>query len=185
MVEPVSTLGNALLFLKSFGFYDVILPFLLTFTIVFGVLEKTKIFGIEKIGSQDLPRRNLNALIAFAVAFFVVAAFNVVAAIQQALPQIVLVLIILLSFLMLFGILGKDEALDVWSKFPTASKIFIVFIFVVIIGIFLNAFGVLGGLINLILGYGGGILFNVIIFLLIFGAIIYFVVKRPTEEKSK
>ena len=44
----VTTLfGGAIEFLQEIGFYDVVLPFLLVFTVFFGVLEKTKIFGTE------------------------------------------------------------------------------------------------------------------------------------------
>jgi len=179
-----STLGNALQFLKDFGFYDVIVPFLLAFTIVFGVLEKTKVFGSEKVGTEQLPRRNLNALVAFAIAFFVVAAFNVVAAIQEALPNVVLVLIVLFCFLLLFGIINKEEEMNIWQKFPTASKVFLVFIFIAIIAIFLNSFGVLGNVLGIIFGFGNGVIFNAIIFLLVLGGIVYFVVKRPNKEEK-
>ena len=34
--------------LVDLGVYDVILPFLLVFTIVFAILEKTKVLGLEK-----------------------------------------------------------------------------------------------------------------------------------------
>ena len=44
MVEDTAFTG-VLSFLERFGFYDIVLPFLLVFTIVFAVLEKTKILG--------------------------------------------------------------------------------------------------------------------------------------------
>ena len=43
----MTALGSAIDFLKDFGFFDVILPFLLVFSILFGILEKTKVFGVE------------------------------------------------------------------------------------------------------------------------------------------
>ena len=55
-----SPLRNAIEFLNDFGFYDVVLPFLLVFTIVFGVLEKTKLFGV----TDKKPKQNINAMIA-------------------------------------------------------------------------------------------------------------------------
>tara|TARA_Y100000310_G_scaffold187010_1_gene187115 strand:- start:3698 stop:4258 length:561 start_codon:yes stop_codon:yes gene_type:complete len=93
--------GNAIVFLQDMGFFDVVLPFLLVFTIVFGILEKTKIFGTE--GKGDQPKKNLNAMTAFVVAFFVLAAKEVVAAIQNSLPLVALVLLAILCFLMLIG----------------------------------------------------------------------------------
>ena len=46
---------------KRFGIFDFVLPFLLIFGIVYGILERTKIFG-EKTG------RSVNAIIAFTIA---------------------------------------------------------------------------------------------------------------------
>ena len=54
MATPLS---NAIDFLKRLGFFDVILSFLFIFTIVFAILEKTKILGIEKDGR---PKKNIN-----------------------------------------------------------------------------------------------------------------------------
>ena len=58
MAETV--LGGAVDFLQDFGFFDVVLPFLLVFTLVFGILEKTKIFGTEKVGDKEYPKKNIN-----------------------------------------------------------------------------------------------------------------------------
>ena len=40
-------------FLDKIGVYDVILPFLLVFTIVFAILEKTKVLGLDKIDGKE------------------------------------------------------------------------------------------------------------------------------------
>jgi len=45
-----SPLVNAIEFLKEFCFFDVVLPFLLVFSITFAVLEKTRILGVESDG---------------------------------------------------------------------------------------------------------------------------------------
>ena len=59
MAETV--LGGVIGFFQRIGIYDVVLPFLLTFTIVFAILEKTRVFGVEKIEGADYPRKNLNS----------------------------------------------------------------------------------------------------------------------------
>lgn len=101
---------GAIEFLDRLGIYDVVLPFLLTFTIVFAIFERTKIFGTEKIGGQEYPRKNLNAIAAFVIALIVVASTKIVAVINQALSKIVLLLLIAISFLILIGTFyGKDE----------------------------------------------------------------------------
>lgn len=101
-----SPLEIAVNFLKDFGFFDVVLPFLLVFTIVFAILEKTMILGQE----NNKPKKNLDAMVAFSIALFVVAASNVVAVLQQSLPMVTLVLIIIISFMLLVGsFMGTGE----------------------------------------------------------------------------
>lgn len=101
-----SPLEIAINFLKDFGFFDVVLPFLLVFTIVFAILEKTMILGSE----NSKPKKNLNSMVAFSIGLFVVAASNVVAVIQQSLPMVTLVLIIIVSFMLLMGsFMGTGE----------------------------------------------------------------------------
>ena len=47
MVEQ-SVFRGIIEFFEKIGIYDVVLPFLLVFTIVFAILEKTKVFGTLK-----------------------------------------------------------------------------------------------------------------------------------------
>ncbi len=98
-----SPLAGAVEFLKEFGFYDVVLPFLLVFTIVYAVLQKTKIFGAKE------PTKNINAMIAFVIALFFVATTNLVAGTKELLPNVVVLLITLMSFMMLVGFFYTDK----------------------------------------------------------------------------
>ena len=82
-----SVFGGTLVFFHDIGIYDVVLPFLLTFTIVFAMLEKTKIYGTEKDEKGNLvTRKNLNSMTAFVAGFFVVAT---TAIILQFLPVVI------------------------------------------------------------------------------------------------
>ena len=49
---------EAIMQLQQMGVLDVLLPFLLVFTIVFAVLQKTKILGTEKVGDEQKPKKN-------------------------------------------------------------------------------------------------------------------------------
>ncbi|HLD12324.1 MAG TPA: hypothetical protein VJB87_01890 [Candidatus Nanoarchaeia archaeon] len=139
-----SALGNAIEFLKNFGLFDVILPFLLVFTITFAILEKTKVLGHDK---NKEPKKNLDAMVAFAIAFFVVAASNIVQAIQASLPAISMVLLIIVVFMLLMGsIMGQQEgSFSLWvDDHKWAAWTVIVFILIAVVSIFLSAFGQLG-----------------------------------------
>ena len=126
-------------FFGELGIYDVVLPFLLVFTIVFAILEKTRVLGTEDIEGKKYSKKNLNAMAAFVIAFFVVASTKLVAAINQALAQIVLILLLVVFFLLLVGSFfkeGSDVILEGgWRTF------FMIVIFIGIVLIFLNALG--------------------------------------------
>lgn len=116
----VAPLEQAIEFLKEFGFFEIVLPFLLVFTIVFAVLEKTKIFGVEKIDDVEYPRRNINAMLAFVIAFLFVASKELVEVVNVSLPIVIMVLIVLMCFMMLFGFILKEgqfsfEERGVWK----------------------------------------------------------------------
>lgn len=136
----VSPLGKAVEFLRDFGLFDVILPFLLVFTITFAVLEKTRILGNVKVHGTDetIPNKNLNSMVSFVVALLVVATANVVRAINESLPNIVLLLVASVSFLILIGVFVKGE-LDFTEKHKNWNRAFIIIMFIGVILIFLNA----------------------------------------------
>ena len=133
----VSQFRGMIEFLDRIGIYDVILPFLLVFTAVFAILEKTKILGMEKVDGKETTRKNQNSMIAFVVAFLVVASSELVRTINEAMANIVLLLLLSITFMLLVGSLHtgeKEFALD-----KTWRNVFYGIFFVGIVGIFLHA----------------------------------------------
>ena len=49
----MSVFGDSINFLVKLGVYDIILPFLLVFVLVFALLEKTKILGTDKVKNKE------------------------------------------------------------------------------------------------------------------------------------
>lgn len=172
-------LGSAVEFLQDFGFFDVILPFLLVFTIVFGILEKTKIFGVEKVGDKEYPKKSINSMIAFTIAFFVIAAKEVVASIQVSLPQVVLVLIVLVCFMMLAGSFMGDKQFSL-EKHTTLVSVLTVVILIAVVMIFMNSFGWLEGAYKFF-SNSSYLLVPIVFLLVILGAIMYVM----SGDKSK
>ena len=66
-MAEASTLRGVLGFFVDIGIYDVVLPFLLVFTIVFAIFDKTKVLGTEVIDGHKYPKKNLNAIVAFVI----------------------------------------------------------------------------------------------------------------------
>lgn len=145
----VTVFGDAIDFLVKLGVYDIVLPFLLVFVLVFALLEKTKAIGTEtadngKGGKEEYTKKNLNAMIAFISGFFVVASSQLVSVINKSLSQIFLLLLLVICFLMVAGAFHQQSK-DGFFLDPKKHKFyysaFMVIVFVSIIAIFLNALG--------------------------------------------
>ncbi len=178
-----SSLRLAIDFLEKFGFFDVILPFLLIFTIVFGILEKTRIFGVEEIEGKKYPRKNINAMVAFVIAFFVVAAKEIVRAIQVSLPQVALLLVVLVCFMMLAGSFMADKEFSFekrkgWVIFLTVTM------FIAIVLIFINAFGWLKPFIDWLKTFPLTFVVPVVLIVVIIAAILFIVGGGPKKKEG-
>jgi cation transport ATPase len=173
----VSTLRNTIEFLKEFGLFDVVLPFLLVFAIVFAILEKTFLLGKEKDGS---PRKNLNSVVALVLAFLVIAVNKAVNFLTNMLPNIVLLMTVGLSFLMLIGVFLKTGELDFKEKHPGWYKTFFIIMFIGLVVVVLGAYEVNGtsALMYLLekLKVSDSLISGVILILIIVG-IMYFITR--------
>lgn len=132
-----SVFAGSLEFLEKLGLFDVVLPFLLTFAIVFAMLEKTKILGTQKIGDKEYPKKNLNSIVSFCISFFVIASSQLVAIISDVVSKAVLLIFMSVLFLLLIGsFFRKDEEVfldGAWRKW------FMVAMLVGLLMIFANA----------------------------------------------
>ena len=181
-----TVLGDAVVLLQDFGFFDVILPFLLVFTIVFGILEKTKIFGTEKIGDKEYAKKNINSMVAFVLAFFVIAAKEIVSSIQTSLPIVSLVLIAIICFLMLIGsFVSGEKEFNFLTLFEGWKGFLAGLFFLSVLAIFMHSFGWLEPIYEYISGRGSDV-FIIIVFLGIITAVVGFVFNSgPTPEGGK
>ncbi len=122
-------------FFDKIGVYDVLLPFLLVFTIVFAILEKTKIFGVEKIEGNEYTKKNLNAMTAFVISFMVVASSKLVETITEVSSNMVVLLFLSVFFLLLIGSFYKEGELVALEG--NWRKLFMIIMFIGIVAIFL------------------------------------------------
>ncbi len=170
-------------FLNKLGVYDVILPFLLVFTIVFAILEKTKILGVDKIEGKEFGKKNINAMVAFVIAFLVIASTQLVAVINQVMANVVLLIILGVCFLLLIGVFFGDKEFTL-KDFPTWQTILMVLMFIGIVAIFLDALGWLEYLFflfeNLNADWAASIVFIVIIL-----GFMWFITRSPEKKESK
>jgi hypothetical protein len=124
---------------QQLGLVDVILPFLLLFAVVFGILQKVAIFTDEK--DKTKPNKKVNAIIALALALLVViphvtggypGGVDIVDLMNRFLPQSTFVILAVLMVLLLIGLIG--------AEIPNAVSMLVGLIGVVAVGfIVLNA----------------------------------------------
>ena len=137
MATAVTPFRQVLVFFDKIGLFDVVLPFLLVFTIVFAILEKTKVLGTEEIEGHKYTKKNLNAIASFVMAFLVVASAKLVEIIVKVSSNAVVVLFLSVLFLLLVGSFYKEgESVYLEGGWKI---VFMIIVFISIIGIFLDA----------------------------------------------
>ncbi len=166
-----SVFRGTLAFFRDLGIYDVILPFLLVFTIVFAILEKTQIFGTEEVEGEEYTKKNLNAMFAFVTSFLVVGSAQLVSVINEVVANIVLLLLLSISFLILAGSFHKDEEFFLESGW---NKTFMIIMFVGVLLIFLHALGWLQYVYNYVTLYWNSVtVASIILMALVIGLMVW------------
>lgn len=168
---------EAVVFLDKVGMWDIVLPFIFVFTIVYATLEKTKVLGKEEDGT---PKHRFNAMASFVIGFFVlitVDALNIISRFSQWMVILVLMGVCVAILFSFFGF--KDIRKTAYGKFfmPIAFIIF---------GFFaLYAFGWLQLFdLNALRKYEG-IIIGIIVFFIILWIILREPKKEETEEEKK
>jgi small-conductance mechanosensitive channel len=180
----VSTFRNVVDFFNELGIYDVILPFLLVFSMVFALLEKTKILGVEKIGDKEYSRKSVNSMVAFTSAFFVVASSKAVAVINHTIANVFLLLLMAVLFLLVFGTFyGESEKpMEALGN----ARFFIGGAFAIgIILIFMDAIDWLEPTWDFLQNHWDSNAVASLILMAVVIFIMWFIVKSPSEKKDK
>lgn len=177
---------DGLIQLEEMGILDVILPFILVFTIVFAVLQKTKILGEE----NGKPRKNFNAVIALVMGLAVVIPHvigsypseesDIVVIINNALPNVSVVLVAVIMLLLIMGVFGGDVNIAGSSLAGWA----VLFSIIATLVIFANAANwfELPGWLNFLEDPETQAL---VVVILVFALIIWFITKEDKPKDSK
>ena len=179
------TWNNLFQQLDQWGFIDVLLPFLLVFTIIFAILQKTKILGEDK--------RNFNTVLSLVIALLTViphvtgnypSGYDIVEIINTSLPGVSLIAVAVVMLLLLIGLFGGEAK---WMGGSLSGWIAIAS-FVIIIGIFGGSAGWWGDWTWFTDFFGEGAV-ALIIIILVFGIIIAFITGgeggKAASDKTK
>ena len=134
----MTTIDTFLSVLKTQGIFSFFLPFLLVFSIFYGLLEKSKIFG-------EAGKR-INIIVALVAAFYVVgvspASDAITSFFANFFTQTSIVIVTIIVGLMIFTLFAGLTGKDVFSKFSNRHiGIFLLFTIIIGIWIFANSGG--------------------------------------------
>lgn len=109
---------NFLFLLEQWGLRDVLLPFVIIFTLAFALLQKMQIFKNGGTGTDaNKPNKKINAVIAAGIGLaaltphFTGRGFDIVLFMNNFLPQSFLLLLVVLLFLALVGTVSDPSKL--------------------------------------------------------------------------
>lgn len=131
--------------LQHWIFTQFALPFLLVFFIVFGVLEKSKLFGSDK--------KQLNAGIAFIVGAIFVALVEFTLVIQNLVLFLTVALVVMFVGLLLWGFVAGDKGLEFGEMPPGLKWVIGIAVVIVTVAGLLWALGTSFGFFEVIFGF--------------------------------
>lgn len=142
-------------------FIQTILPFLLVFTLIFAVLQKSKILGDGK--------RQIDAIVALAVGLIFVSFGNATDIVVRMIPVLGIALVVILIFMILFGSLYKEGSFEMHNYLKIGLGILIG---ILVAGTVLILTGGLNYVVSFIFnGSNTGIIINIILIVVIIAAI--------------
>ncbi len=171
----MSLLETYIIQLDQMGITEVLLPFLLIFTIAFAVLQKSKILGEKS--------HKFNVILALVLALVVIIphvtnpeATSAVDIINKALPNVSLLMIASMMVLLLIGVFGSNVNV---AGTPLAG-IVVIFAIIAVAYTFLASAGVVDQI---------GFLADdqtrsLLVAILVFGIIVWFITSEPDQESE-
>ena len=166
---------NAIYYMETWGLVDVILPFVLIFTILFATLQKAKLFGTDS--------KKYNIVVSLAIALLVVIPHvtgryppgaDVINIINAAIPSVAVIAVAIIMFLVLIGMFGAEASWGGW-----VSGLVIILSLVAVTWIFGKAAGWWGYMPSFLIDQD---IQALIVIILVFGIIIWFVTAEPGKK---
>jgi hypothetical protein len=124
-------LKDVILKMEEIGFTQVILPFIIIFTVVFAVLQKSKILGVDKKGN---PKANYNAMVSFIIAFFALIMFKTINVMNYFIRYVVVLLLIFVIIGIVLSFIGGKVHMSGAIKSIALGLILIVLLEALVMG---------------------------------------------------
>jgi hypothetical protein len=173
----MATFSNLAQLFQTMGVVDFLLPFLLVFTIVYAVATKMPLFKDNK---------NFSLVIALTLGLLFVVphltgnyplGYDPVDVMNNALPSISLISVAAIMLLLLMGIFGTNFAAAAAPLIAVVSIGFVAYVFGASLGLWTGPYDVFG--------WWSSEVTELLIIILVFGLIVWFIVRDPDKDKSK
>jgi len=169
--------------LETFGFFNIILPWMLTYALIYGILLRTKIFGDPFSATnpnEARTARSISSIIAFSVATILISSTSVVLKIKEVLPLIILLIIIIFALVLVLAAIYAPKG-QIEEKYIKWVALFGVALFILLmLNIFRifsdSGFDSLEGYGDIIAAFG---------YLFVFAFIIWLLVRSPSGSSSE
>lgn len=154
-----------------------VLPFILIFTVVFAILQRSKILGDDK--------KQIDAMVALVFGLVTITFARAVGIINQLLPFLAVAIVMILVFMLLIALFYKDEdgkETKLYKGFKSAMVI-LAFIAVVIAGLYFT--GAWDYLSYKFSEPGSNLVTNIVFIAIIIGGflVVFFGEKKKSESK--
>ena len=142
---------------------EVILPFLLVFTVVFGILQKSEIFGKGK--------KQIDAIVSLVVGLLVISFGKAIGIIVQLSAVLAVLLVVVLVFMLLVGSFNKEGDTDkVFGKIKWLIGVPVIIAFFVAVLYIIGAWDYIWNYV-FVFSDGSAWIMNVVFVLVIGGAV--------------
>jgi hypothetical protein len=91
---------------QAIGIFDVLLPFILLFAIIFAILQKTKVLG---------GRNGIDAVVAMAIGFFVIINPFVNEILKVILANTAIAIIVIVALMLILGLVWGGQKMKAWN----------------------------------------------------------------------
>jgi hypothetical protein len=168
--------SNLAYYLEAYGFMDFLLPMMLVFTIIYAVLSRTKLLG---------DRKQFHVMVALILSLLFVVphimgyyplGYDPVQVMNETLPSISLVAVAAIMLLTLMGIFGTNFSAAAAPVIAIAAIAFVAYIFGSSLGLWTAPYDVFY--------WWTPEVTELIIILLVFGLVVWVIVREPETTNS-
>jgi len=109
-------LSYALMQWQAVGIFDILLPFMLIFAIIYAILQKTKLFG---------ARAGIDVIVSMVIAFMAIINPFVNDLMKILLQNMVIAILVIVAIMLIFGLLFGAKKPKAWNFFALTTGLIV------------------------------------------------------------